>query len=302
MAKLRHRKTNFKTLSEFSHYTPGFGGMLILLLLLLAGSLLGGLLISVLTPLMGAEAMASYGTLISYPVMFVPPVIWALHKSRRNVFFEKGYSLDSNHFGKCGGLLLALLAVIATEATSFMTDIVNSRMPAMPQWLEDALESLTHGDVWINALCVCVLAPVCEEWLCRGEVLRGLLNCRKAEGGKGIHPSVAIIVSALFFALIHANPWQAIPAFVLGCLFGYVYYRTGSLKLTMLMHCANNALALVCGQIDALADMDYWTDVLSPRMYGIIFAACALFVAMFVLTLSHIEVQGREGNCDEISE
>lgn len=296
-------KSDLKFLSGFNFYTPGFGGTVILLLWLLVGSLLGNAVIAGVTPFLGPNGIAKYGTLIAYPLMFIPPMIYAGYKSRRNILFETGYKLDSSHFGKTGGAVIAILAVIATIGTAFMTDLINSKMPEMPEWLENVLDGLTHGNVWINLFCVSILAPICEEWLCRGQVLRGLLNFRRAdESAKSVHPAIAILISALFFAIIHANPWQAIPAFVLGCLFGYVYYRTGSLKLTMLMHCANNTVAVICGQIDALADMDYWTEVFSTKMYFILFAACALFVAMFILTLSHIEMQGKEGNCDPVTE
>ena len=113
-------------------------------------------------------------------------------------------------------------------------------------------------------------------------------------------PGWAIVVSALFFALIHANPWQAIPAFIIGCLMGYIYYRTGSLKLTMLMHCANNTLAVVCSHLSMFDDYDYWTEVLGAKWYGIIFAACALLLVLVIREFSRIEVKSPAGNCDEI--
>ena len=97
-----------------------------------------------------------------------------------------------------------------------------------------------------------------------------------------------------FFAFIHFNPWQAIPAFMLGCLFGYVYYKTRSLSLTMLMHCVNNTLAVVLGQIDSLKDMKSWMDVLEPQLFWIIFAACVLFLVLGVRAISRIHVVDSE--------
>ena len=61
-----------------------------------------------------------------------------------------------------------------------------------------------------------VFAPILEEWLCRGVVLRGLLNySRKGEPGedgsrRGMNPALAIAISAIFFATIHGNLWQGI--------------------------------------------------------------------------------------------
>ena len=277
----------------FSHFIPSWADVLYLMLLFLFGALLGSLAATGLAAVIG-EGFLKYQFLVSYPLQFVPMMLYAFLKSRRRSRLCAGVALDSGHFSPFSPSSIALAVVVGTICCAVVLEPVGKLLPDMPESLKALMKALSDGPLWSTLLCTAVMAPVCEEWLCRGMLMRGFLQRMK--------PVWAIVLSAAFFALIHMNPWQALPAFVLGCLFGWVYYRTGSLKLTMLMHCANNALALVCGQIDALADMDYWTDVLSPRMYGIIFAACALFVAMFVLTLSHIEVQGREGNCDEISE
>ena len=158
---------------------------------------------------------------------------------------------------------------------------------------------MTGGNVILNFICVSVFAPFFEEWLCRGMVLRGLLHCTRKPGKngelrKGFSPAVAIIISALFFALIHMNPWQAIPAFALGCLFGYVYYKTGSLKLTMLMHFTNNTLALIAGNIDALKDMETWCDVMSaPAYYGLA-ALCIVFLVFAIRVFNRIPAEGSQ--------
>ena len=39
------------------------------------------------------------------------------------------------------------------------------------------------------------------------------------------------------------NPWQFIGAGILGVIFGFVYYRTKSLFLPMLLHFLNNTLS-----------------------------------------------------------
>lgn len=300
MEMTRKRKGNFDFLSGFSWYTPGWGGIFKLLLWLLAGAFVGSFISVIFAKLFHLDASSEYMTLISYPVMFVFAMIYAGSRSRSNALFETGYALDSNHFGKRGGLLCALMSMVLILAAGFMTDLANSAMPPMPSWLENALKSMTQGNVWVNFLCVSIFAPLFEEWLCRGEVLRGLLNSKKKDGTRLVSPGWAIVASAAFFALIHLNPWQAIPAFVIGLLMGYVYYKTGSLKLTMLMHFTNNTFALICGNIDALKDMDYWTDVLPKDEYMVMFAVCLLLVVMIVREFSKIELKSPSGNCDTI--
>ncbi|MBQ2107889.1 MAG: CPBP family intramembrane metalloprotease, partial [Bacteroidales bacterium] len=227
------KRGNYKFLDKFSWYIPGVGGMFGLLAWLLVGALLGSVALFILIAVLGKEAGSEYGNLISYPLMFVPAMIYTAVKSSSLSMTESGVKLDSNNFAPLGSVLCILLAAVGTLAIGFWAEAISSLLPDMPPALEEALKSLTSGNVILNFICVSIFAPVCEEWLCRGMVLRGLLKRSR------IKPVWAIVISAVFFALIHLNPWQAIPAFLFGCLFGYVYYKTGSLKLTMLMHCVN---------------------------------------------------------------
>ena len=175
----------------------------------------------------------------------------------------------------------------------------------MPQWLENQLKAMTSGNFFLNFICVSLMAPFFEEWLCRGMVLRGLLNYkRKKKDGStatGIKPVWAIFCSAVFFAFIHLNPWQAVPAFILGCLFGYVYYRTGSLKLTMLMHFTNNTFSLIFSNIDKFKDAKTFFDIMSPLEYGVVAVVCVGSVILLCRTLNRIELNSPQGNCDTMA-
>ena len=118
---------------------------------------------------------------------------------------------------------------------------------------------------------------------------------------KHVKPAWAIIISALFFALIHMNFWQAVPAFLMGLVFGYVYYKTGSLKLTMLMHLVNNAMAFTVSQIPALKEAEYFTDVLSPWAYGGVYAAAVIALVSGIILLKGIpHKEGDLGGCRQI--
>ncbi|MBQ0150358.1 MAG: CPBP family intramembrane metalloprotease [Bacteroidales bacterium] len=299
MGKVKRTVRNYDLFSGFQYYTPGVSGMLALLLWLLAGACIGSLITMLFGVGLGADAAMEYGTLISYPVMFIPAMMYASLKSKSNALWDKGYALDSSHFGRAGALACALMAAAAVFVSGFMSDLVNSLLPPMPEWLEDALSSMTEGRLWVNLLCVSVFAPLFEEWLCRGMILRGLLNARKSTGERTVSPAWAIVISALFFALIHANPWQAVPAFIIGCLFGYIYFKTGSLKLTMLMHCVNNTVAVICSRLECFEGKDYWSDVLGPKLYGVLFAAAAVILFLILREFSRIPLQSPSGNCDE---
>ena len=289
----RHKgRANYDLLSNYSHYLPGFGGMMMMLLLFGIGAIIG---IIVLIPftLIYPESATTYGNIISYPLMFVPPMIYASMQSRRANIFESGYALDSNHFGQRGGFWMAVIVSVATLAAAFAAEPLSAWLPPMPEALEQAMSALMDGPVWVSFLLVSVFAPFFEEWLCRGIVLRGLLQKTR--------PAAAIAVSAAFFAILHMNPWQAIPAFLLGLLFGYVYYKTGSLKLTMLMHFVNNTFALIISKVPSLADAENFMEVLCPWKYTCIYIASVLFLVSTVVILAGIpKKEGARSNCDEI--
>ena len=290
----RAKPRNYGFLEKFNYYVPGVAEMFILLALLLAGGLLGNLVSLGFLAVLGQEAGMEYGMLVAYPLMFIPPMMYASIKSRNNSYLKPGLLVDNKHFSPLGGVLCAVFVILATLGLAFCSDAILSAMPKMPQWLEDMLKGLTSdGSIWINFLMVSIFAPFFEEWLCRGMVLRGLL-------GNQVKPAWAIVISAVFFAVIHLNPWQAVPAFLLGCLFGFVYYRTGSLKLTMLMHFANNTFSLVMSNVDAFQDVESWLDVLPGMRYWIIFAACILMIVLIVQSFRRIPLEHERGNLDPV--
>ncbi len=288
------RKRSYDLFSSYTYYVPGIKGTIGLILLLVAGNFIGSAVTFLFQLAFDEKAAATYGILAAYPAMFIPPMLYASYMSRRNELFDTGYALDSSNFGRMKGWQLAVMVTVVTLAAGFLMDPVNAAMPPMPEFLEKVFENmLTNSPVWVSLLSVSVLAPIFEEWLCRGMILRGLLQ--------KMHPAWAMVISALCFALIHFNPWQAIPAFVLGILFAYVYYKTGSLKLTMLMHCVNNTFAVITAQFDNLKDLDSWAQVMELWQYISLLAASLILIVIFIDILwKNIPMKSGRGNIDTV--
>ena len=79
-----------------------------------------------------------------------------------------------------------------------------------------------------------LMAPILEELLNRGLILRGFL-------GAYSRPR-AVFLSALLFGLFHLNPWQILPAFGAGLLLGWWRVGTGSLWPCIAGHMLWNGL------------------------------------------------------------
>ena len=282
------RRGNFNFYQTFEYFSPKWRGILGLVFWFIIGALLGNGIVLVMTKFLGQQAAMEYGTVISYPIMFIPPMVFAAVRSRRKEMEigAVGSPLDQDGFAPLGGWLCAALVMVVTLASGVISDGITSALPPMPEWLEEALKSMTSGNFWLNFLCVSIFAPIFEEWLCRGMVLRGLLD-------RGVKPFWAILFSAVFFGLIHLNIWQMIPAVLIGVVLGYVYWKTRSLKLTMLMHFTNNTFALILSHIDSLKDAEGWMQVLG-EWYWPAFAACLLLVALFFVTFRRIPAPAAE--------
>ncbi len=305
--KNRPVQKNYDLLSACSWYTPSVGGLFAVLGWFIVGMILAGIVVLCFNLFLPGFKM-SYMMLIMYPVQFIPVFIFVRLKSSQNSMFERGYALDSNHFGKAGGFGAALLVILGTLSLSFMTELLNSVLPEMDDNLMKAMEAILDGPLWVSIVTTCIFAPVLEEWLCRGIILRGLLNYSHNDGlsrdidSRGMSPALAIFISALFFAAIHGNYWQGITALLIGSLFGFVYYKTGSLKLTMLMHCSNNLLAVLVTQFggETMKNAKSMIDIMPKTLYFSIFAIAVVVLALVILYFAKVQAADVHGNCDVI--
>ena len=305
---LKPRKVdkNYDLLSACSWYTPDVGGLFAVLGWFLVGMILASIIVM---PFMyGGSMPLYYVLLIMYPLQFVAVFIFVRIKSMRNMTFDTGYALDSNHFGRWGGTLLAIAVSVGILAAAVILEAVNQHLPDTEGSIIEQMEKMMEGPLWVNIITMCIMAPIMEEWLCRGVILRGLLNYEpksprtEGERSRGMSPALAIIISAIFFAAIHGNVWQGVTAFAIGCLFGYVYYKTGSLKLTILMHCVNNTFAVLIGKFapESMKDAKSMLEMMPLWEYAIFFAVSFVIILWLVSYLREIPLQDPQGNCDVI--
>ena len=126
----------------------------------------------------------------------------------------------------------AIAAVGAVIPSTWLQE----QLPELPNLAEQQLDMILR-DRW-GYFAVGLLAPVCEELVFRGAVLRALLRWTPRHW-------TAIAISALLFALVHANPAQMPHAFVIGLLLGWLYYRTDSVVPGVVYHWVNNSVAYV---------------------------------------------------------
>jgi len=108
----------------------------------------------------------------------------------------------------------------------------------------DHLFGAAHGATFALLAAMTVLgAPVVEEWLFRGVVFRAL-DAGLGERGGRRGTAAAVGLSALIFALAHAE-WLQLPGlFFLGVVLALVVLRTRRLVPSVLTHVGFNALTM----------------------------------------------------------
>lgn len=97
-----------------------------------------------------------------------------------------------------------------------------------------------------------MVASLTEELLVRGLILRGFLGHYRARK--------AILASAIFFAVLHLNPWQFIGATALGVLFAWWFIQTRSMLPCFLGHAFANALPLTASVLLPFEIPGYTSD------------------------------------------
>ena len=103
-------------------------------------------------------------------------------------------------------------------------------------YIEQEIADLTHNPIGI--LTLCIIAPIAEEYLFRGLMMRKMLRWN-------ISPWYAIIGSSIMFGLIHLNPAQIPGPIILGIVMAWMCYRTRSLIPGIIIHITNNTLCLI---------------------------------------------------------
>lgn len=159
---------------------------------------------------------------------------------------------------------------LAILTAGFLVSALMGLLDWIPNIMEQSFDILQSG--WGGILAIAIIGPVLEEILFRGAITKALLQ--------QYPPTKAILISALLFGVFHINPAQILPAFLIGMLLAWTYYKTDSLIPCILMHIPNNSLAVYLSiKYPEIENMD---DLINGTPYFIIFF-CAIFILAGVI-------------------
>ncbi|MDX1349115.1 MAG: CPBP family intramembrane glutamic endopeptidase [Putridiphycobacter sp.] len=144
-------------------------------------------------------------------------------------------------------LLLAIGVVFVVEP---LADLILTHFSDHP-WVLYQLEmsdiqnavigSLRGYRILIAVFVFAILPAICEELVFRG-ILYGIFKDLM------IYKQLAMISSALVFAILHFQVLSVLPIFIVGYLLALLYEKTNNLLPSMLVHFAFNGLQIVLWQ------------------------------------------------------
>ena len=183
---------------------------------------------------------------------------------------------------RCNWLIIIPMTVFLMAAHVFLDEInifIDKLIPA-PLWFMELFDRLFENKFGIfgTAIKIALVAPIVEELIFRGVIMHGFM--------RNYHSVTAILVSALFFALFHLNPWQFPTTFLLGLLLGWVMVISRNIIICIIGHSINNLLVLLSIELyEPLSETAFFLMEKSKQLTisYIVAGLCVMLIALIAL-------------------
>lgn len=113
--------------------------------------------------------------------------------------------------------------------------------PLVPEFVRSLYRTARETNtIWLTAIALVIAAPLAEELVFRGFMFRGLAASR-------IGPWSAIVLSSAIWAVMHIqySAFFLLHIFVIGLLFGWLRWKSGSTTLTLILHGIVNLASVI---------------------------------------------------------
>ena len=137
-------------------------------------------------------------------------------------------------------LLIGIACLVVLLPLGDLSSYLTGR-DIVPSFVVDAYRTARgSGHLMLLAIALVVAAPLMEELLFRGFLLPGFAASRLGISG-------AIVLTSVTWAAMHVQYelFYIIQIFILGCVLGWLRWRSGSTTLTLMLHALVNLGALL---------------------------------------------------------
>ena len=175
-------------------------------------------------------------SIIAVVIAFIPILIY-----RQNKFFQYDLKVENKKFTVKTVIIGFIILFSMNSTLGLFADGLEFGLNSIGLSAVSALNELEILNQPTISMIVytCIMAPIFEEFIYRGAVLRSL----EKYGRK-----FAILVSAILFGLMHGNFYQIFMAAGLGIILGYLATEY-SIKLTILLHMCNNICVEILSEV-----------------------------------------------------
>ena len=129
------------------------------------------------------------------------------------------------------------VAAVVCVGIAFNVIITKSGLISYSAGFQKASNTLSDGTLLLKILCHAIAAPIIEELMMRGIVLGQLCLW--------YGPIVSVLLSSIFFGILHGNIVQFLYAVIVGIALGAMYVKTKRLSLCMLAHGLLNLIVIL---------------------------------------------------------
>lgn len=158
----------------------------------------------------------------------------ALLHHKRMSYAALFHSSKTSIVATVGILAIPILCIVPGIGLAVWTlQSVLEQLFPLARWQQAMFDQMMSNGL-ASVVTVCLVAPVLEEMLFRGIILRSFLHQYPRRN--------AILASAFLFGLAHLNIYQFAVGVALGCFLGWLYERTRSLWPCILLHASYNSL------------------------------------------------------------
>ncbi len=192
-------------------------------------------LFCIIFEVVGIMTVMFIGTLGAQMAIYFMTMLFAVFMARKRraeftIPFEKpkvGTLLQSIGISVCGipiALMLSALASLLSSAGA------------------DSSEDIAKYPVWLAIIAFAIVPAVVEEYVFRGLIFGAYMK---------VDARAAVVISSLFFALLHFSLGSILYGFFYGCVFALIRIATGNMMYSMVMHLVFNAVNVAVAYMGA---------------------------------------------------
>lgn len=166
------------------------------------------------------------------------------------------------------------------ESMSKIESLMKQMQEAATEIIEKFVSVDTIGGLILNLFMIAGLAALGEELLFRSIIQTSLIKiCKNAH--------IGILIASAIFSFIHFEFYGFFPRLILGMLLGYMFYFSGSIWISMLMHFLNNGTVVFIYFLNNKGITNIDVDTFGQTSIPVLIISIVVMIVLFLLSIKY---------------